>query len=449
MKKKVSIILLYIISSFAFSQNWVQVGLGAYNYGVGKLYADTVHHLLYAGGHFKIGANDTIKSIAKWNGSQWDSLGPGLNYPYCQAITLYNNELYVGGGFTKSGNLNTKYVAKWNSLKWDSVGRGVNSWVFDLHTYNNDLYIGGMFSPVDTTSSKCIVKRNNNIWYGLGNPLWALVQVKSIQNYNGDIYAAGSFNADSPNILRWDGNSWHSVGNGIEGSSSFDSPVNDMLVYNGELYIAGNFVKNANAGNNIMKWNGINFSDVGGGTDGEIRALCVFHNELYAVGAFSSAGGVAADNIAKWDGSNWCGLGSDFYGSINTIEVFNDELYIGGGFSQIDSQPINYVAKWIGGGFVSGCGNTIGINEYNYNINFSLYPNPTSGNINLAYSLQEFKTVYFELFDIQGKKMKSVTLNPEERQFNIENLNLENGVYFYSIIGDNKNLMIKKLVVVK
>lgn len=79
----------------------------------------------------------------------------------------------------------------------------------------------------------------------------------------------------------------------------------------------------------------------------------------------------------------------------------------------------------------------------------AVYPNPTFGNLNIAYSLQEFSHLSFELFDIQGKKMFSVILKPEERNFNIENLNLENGVYFYNITGDGKNLMTKKLVIVK
>jgi hypothetical protein len=78
-----------------------------------------------------------------------------------------------------------------------------------------------------------------------------------------------------------------------------------------------------------------------------------------------------------------------------------------------------------------------------------VFPNPSCGSINIAYSLQEFSSISFELFDIQGKKMIMASLNPEERQLNIEDLQLENGVYFYSITGDGKNLMTKKLVVVK
>lgn len=79
----------------------------------------------------------------------------------------------------------------------------------------------------------------------------------------------------------------------------------------------------------------------------------------------------------------------------------------------------------------------------------AVYPNPTSGNLSIAYSLNEFKTVTFKLFNIQGKIIKSFDLNPEDKIIKIDNLNLENGMYFYTINGDDKNLMSKKLVVVK
>lgn len=61
-----TVYIFFLVSSFCYSQNWTQVGLGAYsNYGVNKLYTDTINNLLYAGGNFKIGVNDTIKGIAK------------------------------------------------------------------------------------------------------------------------------------------------------------------------------------------------------------------------------------------------------------------------------------------------------------------------------------------------------------------------------------------------
>lgn len=139
-----------MISSFTFSQNWEQVGLGANSY-VYKLYTDTTNNLLYASGNFKTLSIDTIKGIAKWNGIIWDSLGSGLNYPEVPAIVCYKNELYVGGCFCKAdGNIGNG-IQKWNGHEWKEVGGGVTltnyyfSAVKGMAVINDRLYITGDF----------------------------------------------------------------------------------------------------------------------------------------------------------------------------------------------------------------------------------------------------------------------------------------------------------------
>lgn len=79
----------------------------------------------------------------------------------------------------------------------------------------------------------------------------------------------------------------------------------------------------------------------------------------------------------------------------------------------------------------------------------AVFPNPSKGALNVAYSLIEYKTLSFEIFDIQGKQIQSYSLDPQNKTFTIDNLNLENGVYFYNIKGDEKTLMVNKLVIVK
>jgi hypothetical protein len=79
----------------------------------------------------------------------------------------------------------------------------------------------------------------------------------------------------------------------------------------------------------------------------------------------------------------------------------------------------------------------------------AVYPNPTSGQLSVAYSLSEFKNIKLEIYNAQGKMMKFYNLNPEERTINIDYLNLENGIYFYNITGDEKIIMSKKLVIIK
>ena len=68
--------------------------------------------------------------------------------------------------------------------------------------------------------------------------------------------------------------------------------------------------------NHIAKWDGNDWSALGGGMDGSVTAIAFDKSgNLYAGGTFVSAGGVTANSIAKWDGNNWSALGTgmDFW----------------------------------------------------------------------------------------------------------------------------------------
>jgi Secretion system C-terminal sorting domain len=86
---------------------------------------------------------------------------------------------------------------------------------------------------------------------------------------------------------------------------------------------------------------------------------------------------------------------------------------------------------------------------YATDYSIAVYPNPTSGHITISYNLQDYTAITFEVVDVQGKKVFASTLNSKNDTFNSANLNLDNGIYFYTITGNGKNLMTKKLVIAK
>jgi len=251
----------------------------------------------------------------------------------------------------------------------------------------------------------------------------------------------GSFSGDDGGIgdvLRYDSTGWHSVDTGIKGTSTL---VKSMVVYNGALYVAGFFSKSdGNAGNNIQRWNGTQWSDVGGGTDWEIYNLMVFNNKLYAMGDFYNAGGVPASSIAEWDGSKWCGLGDTFDNGVGTSCIYKDTLYIGGGFWTINADSISYIAKWMGGNYVDTCGNdATGINEVKEkNVVINVYPNPSNGNF--IFDFDKPITGTLEIYNITGQKVYQQTLQTEKAEINLENL--PNGMYFYRAISSNTGSLI-------
>ncbi|MBK9453039.1 MAG: T9SS type A sorting domain-containing protein [Bacteroidetes bacterium] len=163
-------------------------------------------------------------------------------------------------------------------------------------------------------------------------------------------------------------------------------------IYMDRLIVGGRFsLGEGNPGNAIASWNGIEWSELGGGIGGQnasIRDMEIHDGSLYVVGGFSSADGIPCSGIAKWDGLKWCCLGFDSpdgNGLFSTIQHQNS-LYVGGAFKVIDTDSINSVAKWIGGSYVEACGNSTSMLEANEppHATISLYPNPANSSFTLT-----------------------------------------------------------------
>jgi hypothetical protein len=103
------------------------------------------------------------------------------------------------------------------------------------------------------------------------------------------------------------------------------------------------------------------------GVDGEVFALAVFDDgtgpALYVGGAFELAGGIVANNVAKWDGSKWSDVGGGTSSSVSSLAVFDDgsgpTLYAGGGFDKAGGVSVSMIAKWDGSAW-SALGSGVG-----------------------------------------------------------------------------------------
>ena len=156
-------------------------------------------------------------------------------------------------------------------------------------------------------------------------------------------------------IAKWNGSSWGSVGDGLDGS------VTALVVTGGDVFAGGNF---AHAGtvsaNRIAKWNGNNWVAFGSGLDHVPTAIAVSGTDVYATGVSTTA-----NAIAKWSGSSWVTLGNVTYSDGSpaypmTIAISGTDVYVGGIFSKVGGTSAYYIAKWngsswmaLGGGGVS------------------------------------------------------------------------------------------------
>jgi hypothetical protein len=435
-----------LISSGIKAQNthWQAVTPDWQAYQTKTIYSDTVDDRLYIGGY-------TASGICYYDGDSITAMGNVLCTGGVQKIIRYNDTLYIGG------NCGTRSILKWNGTIWDTVGISANGWVSAFYVWNNELYVGGSFTSIGGVNANSLAKYDGSSWSPVGNypgnNNFISQGVFAITVYNGELFVGGLIidsAGNQTNLLRWNGTNWGNVGQGLHGGWSY---VNAFAEYNSQLYIGGAFtVADGNPGDYIVKWDGTTLSDVGGGVMGEfssngrVHDLRVYNNALYAGGAFSYAGGVFAQYIAKWDGTNWCGFGDTLHNIVVALETFRGDLYMGGTWWIIGSDTLAGAAKWIGGTYVDTCGIlSTGVTEQTQqNLSVHVFPNPVTTNATFTIKgLEGNKS--FIIYDQLGKEVWKRETGENQIEFSTEGIAA--GLYFYRIENGKGIMSVGKLII--
>jgi trimeric autotransporter adhesin len=211
-------------------------------------------------------------NIARWDNTNWGSLGPGLNQPHSECPDIVPSEcssvlalcsdggyLYAAGWFNRAGELRATNIAKWDGTNWSTLGRGIGregTPVYALASSSNDLYVGGYFGTAGEIVVPSIARYDGRNWFPLGSGLakgpgfptvYALAVVGTDLYVGGDFTSAGGVPAN--NIAKWNGVSWSALGSGVNG-------VVRALASNGtELFVGGQFTSaGGKASTNIALW---------------------------------------------------------------------------------------------------------------------------------------------------------------------------------------------------
>lgn len=118
-----------------------------------------------------------------------------------------------------------------------------------------------------------------------------------------------------------------------------------------ELLIAGGYFTTAGgvSVNRIAAWDGNSWQSLGSGMNKTVYALTVYNGKLIAGGWFDTAGGTSANFIAAWDGNSWQPLGTGLNNTVWALTVYNDELVAAGTFDQTgDGADVFFIARWDG-----------------------------------------------------------------------------------------------------
>jgi hypothetical protein len=329
---------------------------------------DSVNDVLYIGGTFTSASGITVNRIVKWDGTNYTPLGSGMNN-VVNTLVIYNGELIAGGTFTTAGGLSAPRIARWDGTSWKQMGSGLSGAANALISFNDTLYVGGAFITAGGKTVNRIAKWDGSAWwpvslYGMNNV------VRCFAIHNNELYAGGSFTlADSTAILRiakWDGNTWQQAGNA-------NNIIYTMYSFSGNLYAGGAFTNIGGvSAARIAFWDGSTWKAMGTGTASVVNAIVFFNNQIHAGGAFTSIGGVLANRVARWDGTAWNDLGTGANSTVNVLSVYQNELYLGGSFTTTEGSAVNRIAAWDGSTWSvlgSGMNNSVlALEIYNGNV---------------------------------------------------------------------------------
>lgn len=359
----ISILLLFIFFNSGNTQsnpddNWTAFGGTCGSNGLiltCKIDTSTGH--IYVAGTFSIIGGIVANNIAKWDGTQWNSLGSGTNGQVRDMI-FKDGELIVIGSFTQAGGISSGKVAKWNGNSWISMHLSNSSQtvIGSVEIYNDTLYLGMRMSSAYTT----MYKRSGSIWLAVPNSPDYIVDLHVLNN---NLYIARN-----GGVYVYDGNSFTNlVQNNVNiiGTISTITSKGDSIIVGGSLtWIDGVYV------NKLALWNGTSWSALGS-FNSSVNALHVFNNELYVAGGFNDP--AYLPHLRKLNSNNvWQNVASTGNG-ITCMTSFNNELIMAGSFDQFNNFVVAGLIKFSNNTWSTICGpNTNGLNSWVYDqINYN------------------------------------------------------------------------------
>ena len=236
-------------------------------------------------------------------------------------LSEFNGDLIVCGNFSSIGGIVSHGIAKWNGNTWSNLGPGnyLQNKVTDICEYNSKLFVStGDLKSWDGFQWSNFTMFNSST----GNNI--TVTARELHLFDDELYII----TQNSNLLKYDGTTFLE----LPSLNGYPYCIED---FNGELYVGTN--------SGVYKYSNQSWINCTGIVTNNpiIVDLESFNGELYAIGYFSTIGGLSVQNLAKFNGTAWFNLimPSGFWPQVenggevadvsqNSLKVIDNNLYV-------------------------------------------------------------------------------------------------------------------------
>lgn len=166
---------------------------------------------LYAAGSNMDSLTSPYNIVLRWTGSEWKDLDGGIygisKLGGMNDMAVYQGDLYIGGMFYQDKNSEEHHIARWDGTNWKTVGGGFgwgvapgSETVDVLHVHDGYLYAAGLFHTPGGIPANSIARWDGKEWCGCGSTFDG--QILTMTHYRDTLYIGGGFNTIDGESIR-------------------------------------------------------------------------------------------------------------------------------------------------------------------------------------------------------------------------------------------------------
>ncbi|MGA1044686.1 MAG: GC-type dockerin domain-anchored protein [Phycisphaerales bacterium] len=310
------------------------------------------------------------------DGGTWSDVGGGIGgggaYTLAAPMVDWNGMLVVGGAFTSAGGQPASNIVAWDGSQYRTLGSGLNAEVLDVIVWDGRLVAGGDFTATGDgatpLSRVAVYDEETDDWLPLGEGLgdlpsgygtWAIGRLCV---HDGELYATGRFRRSGKTVLngiaRYDelADAWRPLGSGIANMSSGNVGT-ALASFDGKLWLSGWFSSVGGASASFMAiWDGVSWSPAPAGPTRHTLRLLPHGDRLFGVGPFPFTIGGVEHDLAVFENGAWHGLGSSNVNWPNDVAIAADgtSLLVCGDFNSFNGAATGSLVR-LDCGFAPAC----------------------------------------------------------------------------------------------